>query len=234
MNPFQTFIAAMRQRITDMLAGLPADAQIDASTAPGVAVRACRRFGTEMDAMFTDVQTKAEAEINRIKEETKTAVRAELVKDAAFLTASGLMTKADHDTAVLAAVNAQKETLKTEIAAGVAVVRQVAERRKELVTNKTLSAVAAEALDDALLTGPDYMTGVNLVKGRLEKLATLKGLAADPDTIKRVVTMPVTAEGNTAFEEGFKIWEKAAKAGGGIADPLNPPAGDDKPPVAFF
>lgn len=235
MNPFKTFIAAMRQRVTDMLAGLPPDAQVDAATAPGVAVRACRRIGTDMDTALTEANNRVDAEIKRIEEDTRATVRAELVKDAVFLKASGLITQADHDTAVTAAVNAQKETVKGEIEKGVGLIRQAAERRRQLITDKVLSPVAAGALADEVLTAPDYMTGVNKIKGRLEKLATIKGLAEDSDTIKRIATMPITAEGDTAFTDSFGIWEKAAKSGGGgPAAPLKPPGGDAKSPVVLF
>ena len=234
MNPFKTFIAAMKQRITDMVAGLPPDAQVDAATAPGVAVRACRRIASDLETALTEASARADAEITRITEETKLSVRAELAKDAAFLKEFKLITDADHNTAITAARASEKEEVKKEVDKTVGTMKVVAERRKQLVTDKVLTSAAAEALSDEVLAGDNYMTGVGIVKGRLEKLATLKGLAGDADTIKRVATMPVTAEGTTAFDESFAIWKKAAAPAGGPAAPFNPGGGGGEKPVVLF
>lgn len=239
----------MQQRLDDALQGLPAEAQVDVSTVPGIAVRACRRMATSFTEMLTSLKGKAD-EIEQMAEKKKgeisTGVRADLIKaasgdtelikvlvaDTAFLKAAKLITEADHDTAIKAAQGKVKEG----VDAAMAGLKQTAERRKKLVADKVLTSVAAEAMPDELLAGDNFMEGVNKVKGRLEKLGTIKTLAGDADTIKRVVTMPVTAEGETSFTESFQVWEKASKGvKAAPTAPLNPGSveGDEKPPLFF-
>lgn len=246
----ESFILSMQQRLDDALQGLPAEAQVDTNTIPGVAVRACRRLGTAFSEMLTKLREKGK-ELNEMAEKKKGEitgqVRAALIKNPeadadvvkafaenpAFLKAAKLITEADHNTAILAANGKVKEG----VDAALLVIKQSAERRKKLVTDKVLTSVAAEALPDELLAGDNFMVGITNIKGRLEKLAAIKSLAADGDTIKRVVTMPVTAEGDAAFNDSFSIWEKAGKGSKAAPGaPLNPPApeGDGEKPVLFF
>lgn len=240
MDPLEQFIASMRARIADMLAGLPPEAQLDAASAPGVAAKSCRRFGAEMETIFTEFKRKA-GEISQMGETKKaeliTAAKSEAIKDLAFMTASGFITKSDHETALQVAVDTQKQQQTAEVEKALKTVAQTAERRKKLVTDKVLIAAAAEALPDEVLQGDDYLTKVGTLKTtRLDKLATIKALAADTGAISKVLTLPMTAEGDAAFKESFEIWERASKAGGTGGNPLgNPPggaAGDG--PVTLF
>lgn len=234
----EAFIQSMQTRINDMLAGLPSDANIDAASAPGVATKSCRRFGSEMGSVFDALRNKAK-EITTMAESKKveltTLAKAEVIKDAAFLKENKLVREEDMNLAVTSAVNAQKDLQKGEVEKGVKAIREVAERRKKLVTDKVLTSAAAEALPDEVLEGDAFMDKVTKVKARVDKLAGLKSLAADPDAIKRTVTFPVTAEGDTAFDESFNLWDRASKSGGGTGAPLNPGGGGEaKPPLALF
>lgn len=238
MDPIEKAINEMQTRMNNALADLPPIEQVGLAQEMVYAIRACRRANEEIKGVFEILRgkvTEIETMATRKREEITAEVKAELVKDVAFLKASGLITQADHDSAVTAARTAESEKVKAEVDKAVATIQQVAERRKALVSDKKMSAVAAEALSDEVLTGDDFLTKVEKITPRLQKLATLKGLAEDADTIKRVVGFPITAEGEAAFADSFGIWEKAAKSGGGgPGAPLNPPPKDEAKPVLFF
>lgn len=239
MNPLEKFLADMQERVVTALADVPSEAQTGAEPAIVIAIKACKRFGGDVK-QFGDL---LRAEMQRItsleqteREKIAVSLRAELVKDSAFLKANGLVPQADVDTAVKAARGDEAAKVKGEVEKALADTRQMAERRSQLVKDKVLTQVAAEALPEEALKGDGFMTGIGQVKARLEKLATIKSLAADGDAIKRVVSFPITAEGEGAFMDSFSVWQKAATPAGTPGNPLNlplPEPGDGKGVVLF-
>lgn len=237
-KPFLTmdldqFINDLTSRIETALAGVPAVEQSGGVPEVNFAIRSCRQFATEFKTMLGGLKARVKQEAEGRTAELKTALRAELAKDPAWLKASDLMTKADHETAIVVARNDEKSKVDGAVQQQISGMKQMAERRRKAIDDKAVTAVAASAIPDDVFEGEDYGVKLAKVSARLGKLSGIKSLAADDKATKRVASFPVTAEGDAAFEESMEIWQAAAK-GGGAPDPLNPPrGGGDARPVLF-
>lgn len=232
MDPIQILLdslQALENRLLQALASVPAAAEVAGQPGLTFAVNACAALKPELTGTFSQFRTLAttglkgivESKREELKNTLTAEIKAELVKDSAYITASGLMKKEDHESAVKVAVDAEKAKIQPAVDAAMGAIKQTAERRKALVEDKTLTLMAASAMPDDALAGDDFKTKVGKVKERLTKLAEIKALAEDQATVTRVVGIPLTAEGDAEFNNSFSIWKTAAK-GSGVAAPLNP------------
>ncbi len=254
MNPLATLIKALVDLKNDLyakfnaaLSKLPPMEQIEGGQAGVAAVREMdwakdriERVGEQLEStlsnaasMIEGFERKAGEPVDTAAERLIVALEAQAGAKAisAAITAKTHLPIEDHQTALDNAVNAAKDTLKTELEEGFTAkldeINLIAERRNAAIGK--IGVVAAASLSDADLLAEDHEARLTKIEDRVKLLATA-GITAEakPKNFASLMACGTDETGETEFNARL---ETIREANGGInlaaAAPAKPstPAG---------
>lgn len=205
MDPLQQLMAAIngiKAKVNDAIKGLPPIAQYEASGEIAHCLRVMTNYGGELCNQVTALETQATAVVAAIQEKAKTeavtAAMEKLKSDGEFIS------KADHTSAVTAAVGAKEKEVKDGVAAAAQAEKLIGTRREELISAKTLPAIVAHKVPSKLLEGDGYKDNASKIAARFKTLAESTGISAeatDLDTDQKAVVEGIAELGLEAGDE---------------------------------
>lgn len=222
LQQFLDFINQLKATANATLKGRPPLEQFEASSELSYCFRSLTAQANNLIEFADNSTKKLTSMVESIKTGAAAETKLQLVKDGEFIS------KADHEAAVTAGKLAAEKDARAAFDAEVKVKDTVAQRRKKLIDDKVLPAVAAERLSDTVLSGEDFMAKAAAVAGRLKKFTDL-GITAEkaPTLIGDVAAIPLDAAGDETMTMRLKICQEAGAtasrtpaAGAGGGNPL--------------
>lgn len=218
MNPFQVLLEKLAKlvgSVTTIKSSLPDANSLEKDSAVAAQARNltanCQSLedaATEFQSMLTGLADRHGK--NELSEEQLSAAKAQLI-------ASGeLLSKADHEIARDAAVDAKITELNASAAEKEAARTQVENNRKELA--KTIkSEEVLSRIPDEVLGADDFATKAKKITDRFERLG--KSNIKSESAYAEVASLALDDDGDQAFETKAKFWEELSKGSRSGASP---------------
>lgn len=224
---FLAFCAELKAKANAVLATLPPIEQFEANQELSYGIRSVQRYANELKETAENLEGKMNQFATKAEEAAAAAAAA--TAEATLLAKVDSNGKplyikaAESEGAVTAAVLAKETEVKTAMTAEFEKKNKISQRRIKLVSDKTLPAIAASNISDAVLGADNADAGIEKVKERLARLKKLGLTEANCESlVGQAASLAVDEAGEKAFNASLATVEAAVKAsrGTGSGNPL--------------
>jgi len=230
LQSFKAFCAELKARANAVLGTLPPIEQHEATSEIAYGIRTLTSCANQLQENATNFEAKLgefaqKAEASALEKAAATAEAVLLAKKTEDGTAPLYIKQSDHQTALTAALLAKENEVRTAVQAELNQKAQITEKRKQLVTAKTLPAVAAEAIPDSVLASADADAQIAKIGTRVVRLQKL-GLTPEnaAASFAQAASLGLDEAGEASFGASIQIAETAVK-GSVRTGPINPAMG---------